>query len=165
MSELEAFTRRRLTVVLLVIAAIMAVVALERALTWRSRMEAQSQQQKAVESASAEVGRLISVSAKGAHAALGDLLAGAAGSFRSDLEKNAKSLQQALAANDVVATGSIVAAGIGQHTDDEATVFVAAQGTVSNTGSGVPQTRTYRVKLTMQRVNGHWLVAGLVFVS
>lgn len=148
----------------LVVAVLLIGFAADRAWVWRSRVEAQHERDRAVSAASLEVKRLITISGETSTAALRAVLAGATSSFRSDIQNDAKQLQQLLSAQNVIATGSVVAAGIGPSNDDSATVYVAARGTVTNRGTSSPQPRDYRVKVTMQKVGARWLVAGLVFV-
>lgn len=160
-----SLNRSKVTMVVLIVGVLLVAVGVQQAWSWRSSTDAQSQRDKAVTAASAEVKLLISVSDTNADASLKRLLDGATASFQSDLQKDAKALQQALVAEKVVATGSIVSAGIGKYSDNQATVFVAAEGTVSNTGTTAPQSREYRVKVNMEKIKGRWLVAGLVFIA
>ena len=156
--------KKRVLVVVVVIAGLLAFAG-ERAWSWRDQVDSGNQRDAAVAAASAEVTKLISVSAKDSDEAFRELLAGATASFRSDLEKQASQLQKALAANEVDAKGTVVSAGVGQFADSQATVYVAATGTVANSGSATPQSRDYRVKLEMRKVGNKWLVAGLEFVA
>jgi Mce-associated membrane protein len=143
----------------------LAVFGAQRLWTWRDEIDAGNERDAAVAAASSEVTKLISVSAQDSDAAFRELLAGATASFRADLEKQAEQLQKALAANKVVAKGTVVSAGVGRSTDTQATVFVAATGTVTNAGTAAPQNRDYRVKVEMRKVGERWLVAGLEFVA
>jgi len=157
--------RSKKVLVVVVVAIALLTFAGQRAWSWQSQISDQGQRDAAISAASAEVARLISVSATDSDAAIAELLAGATASFREDLQKQATQLQQALVANKVDADGTTVSAGIGRFVDDQATVFVAATGTVSNAGATAPQNRDYRVKVEMQKVGDRWLVAGLEFVA
>jgi len=152
-------------ITLLVLGVVLLVLAGQRAWTWRSQVNAQHRQEAAAAAASAEVTRLISVSAKDADSAFTELLAGATASFRQDLKSQAAQLRKAVAASQVEATGKVVSTGVGRATGDQATVYVAATGTVANVGTTGPENRDYRVKVEMRRVGDRWLVAGLEFVA
>jgi Mce-associated membrane protein len=158
-------TMNRRTAVLLVVAVALLAFAGQRAWSWRNQVSDQDQRDAAAAAASAEVTRLISVSAKDSDEAFEELLDGATASFREDLKNQATQLQEALAASRVEARGTVVSAGVGRSTGTRATVYVAASGTVSNAGTAAPEQRAYRVKVEMRNVGGRWLVAGLEFVA
>ena len=52
-----------------------------------------------------------------------------------------------------------------KNADDQATVILAADGTVANAKSTTPQKREYKVKVELRQVDGRWLVSGLEFVA
>lgn len=154
----------RTFVLLLVLGIGLLAFAGQRAWSWREDVSAEHQRAEAVSAASTEVTRLISVSAEDSEAAFESLLDGATASFRSDLKQQASALQKALKANKVDAEGEVVSAGVARSTDEQATVYIAATGTVSNSGTKAPQQRDYRVKVEMRNVEGRWLVSGLEFI-
>ncbi|MER6969945.1 hypothetical protein ABT304_02695 [Nocardioides sp. NPDC000445] len=154
----------RTFVLLLVLGIGLLAFAGQRAWSWREDVSAEHQRAEAVSAASTEVTRLISVSAEDSEAAFESLLDGATASFRSDLKQQASALQKALKANKVDAEGEVVSAGVARSTDEQATVYIAATGTVSNSGTKAPQQRGYRVKVEMRNVEGRWLVSGLEFI-
>lgn len=151
--------------ILLALGFALLLVAGQRAWSWRSQVGDQRQQDAAAAAASAEVARLISVGAQGSDAALKELVDGATAGFQKDLQAQATQLQKALVANKVNATGTVVSTGIGRSSENQATVYVAATGTVSNAGTAVPQSRDYRIKVEMRRVDDRWLVSGLEFIA
>ncbi|NYI80941.1 hypothetical protein [Nocardioides panzhihuensis] len=154
----------RTFVLLLVLGIGLLAFAGQRAWSWREDVSAEHQRAEAVSAASTEVTRLISVSAEDSEAAFESLLDGATASFRSDLKQQASALQKALKANKVDAEGEVVSAGVARSTDEQVTVYIAATGTVSNSGTKAPQQRGYRVKVEMRNVEGRWLVSGLEFI-
>lgn len=149
---------------LLVVALGLVVLAGQRAWSWREDVTAEQQRAEAAAAASTEVTRLISVSAKDSEEAFETLLEGATAAFRSDLKQQASALQKALKTNKVDAEGKVVSAGVARATEEQATVYVAATGTVSNSGTKAPQQRDYRVKVEMRNVESRWLVSGLEFI-
>lgn len=154
----------RTFVLLLVLSVALLAVAAQRAWSWRQDVAAEHQRSAAASAASTEVTRLISVSAGDSEKAFEELLDGATASFRSDLKRQASALQMALKKNKVDADGEVVSAGVARSTEEQATVYVAATGTVSNAGTKAPQQRDYRVKVEMRNVEGRWLVSGLEFI-
>jgi Mce-associated membrane protein len=81
------------------------------------------------------------------------------GSFRSDFVSKEATLKQVLANLKTVATGQVPdgGAGIFALADGKAVAFVAANMNASNAVTKNGQQR-YRVKLSLQKVKGAWLV-------
>lgn len=162
---MKVFGSRRAVRIMLVLGFALVLVAGQRAWAWRHQVGEQQQRDAAAAAASAEVTRLISVGAKDSDAALKELVAGATAGFQKDLEAQATQLQKALVSNDVDATGAVVSTGVGRSSENQATVYVAATGTVSNKGTAAPQTRDYRIRVEMRRIEDRWLVSGLEFIG
>ncbi len=63
-------------------------------------------------------------------------------------------------------TGEVVWTGLVAGDDDDATVIVATNGTVTNELTDFePQARTYRLQLDVQLVDGRWLTSDLQYVE
>ena len=58
-----------------------------------------------------------------------------------------------------------LAAGVVKLADEQATVIVAAAGTVKNKSTKKAEPRNYRLQVDLQEVDERWLVSGLEFVS
>ena len=66
---------------------------------------------------------------------------------------------------EATSTGEVVALGVGDLDDDSATVLVAANSTVTNSGTGAEgQVRYYRLRLDLVREDGRWLTSAVEFV-
>ena len=88
--------------------------------------------------------------------------AASTGSFRSDFVSKEGTLKTVLASLKTVATGQVPdnGAGIFALADGKAVAFVAANMNASNAVTKNGQQR-YRVKLSLQKVKGAWLVTDL----
>lgn len=94
------------------------------------------------------------------------VLHGATGPFKKEYSHAVARLRAAARHSRATSKGTVRAVGIGDLARDSAVVYVAADSTVSNRSTGrAPRPRYYRLQLTMTRVDGRWLTAGLRFVS
>lgn len=94
------------------------------------------------------------------------VLTGATGPFKKEYARSLAHLRTAARQNRATSKGIVRAVGIRELHPDSAVVYVAADSTVSNQSTGHrAQPRYYRFQLTMTRVGGRWLTAGLRFVS
>lgn len=86
--------------------------------------------------------------------------AASTGSFRSDFVSKEGTLKTVLASLKTVATGQVPdsGAGIFALADGKAVAFVAANMNASNAVTKKGQQR-YRIKLSLEKVNGAWLVS------
>ena len=146
-------------------AIILVLVAGQRFWSWRQEVDLAHDRSAATTAASAEVTKLISVSAADSKSAFAELLAGATAGFRDDLHAQAAQLQKALAESSVKAEGTVVSAGVTKASKDRATVIVAATGTVSNNATAGAERRDYRITVELERSGDRWLVSGLEFVA
>lgn len=157
-------TTWRAVLVALVLVALVAVAG-ERALAWQRERSRLDDGSAALAAATAEVDRLIGVSAATSAGDLRALVDGATAGFRDELRSQAGALGKALRTNHVTASGKVVSAGVVRLADGHATVIVAAAGSVRNTQTRRAQPRNYRLRLDLQDVADRWLVSGLEFVS
>jgi hypothetical protein len=84
------------------------------------------------------------------------------GDFRKDFVSKEKTLKTVVTQLKTVATGQVPDAGAGLSTldGDKATALIAANFNASNAVTKNGQKR-YRVKITMQRIKGNWLITNL----
>lgn len=164
LTRLRAATTWRVGAVVLAVLALLALSG-ERALDWREQQDRASEEEAAVAAATEEVQGLVAISGATSAEAMERLLDGATAEFRSELEAQADRLQKALVDNEVDATGEVVSAGVVELSDDEATVIVAAAGTVSNKQTKEAEPRNYRLRVDLARTEDRWLVSGLEFVA
>lgn len=94
------------------------------------------------------------------------VLDGATGEFKKQYKTSLKSLKDAAVSQESISTGHVDQIGLGDVDDDSASVFVAAGSKVQNKGTkGKVEDRSWRMKLTMAKVDGRWLVSQLEFVG
>ncbi|MDR7085298.1 Mce-associated membrane protein [Aeromicrobium panaciterrae] len=94
------------------------------------------------------------------------VLEGATGEFKKQYETSLKSLKDAAVSQESISTGHVDQIGLGDVDDDSASVFVAASSKVQNKGTkGKVEDRSWRMKLTMAKVDNRWLVRQLEFVG
>lgn len=147
------------------VALILVAIAAQRCWAWREQVDLASGRDAAAAAASAEVTKLISVSAADSKQAFDELLSGATAGFRDDLRAQASQLQKALSASSVKSEGTVVSAGVTKASKDRASVIIAATGTVSNTSTSGAERRDYRIKVELSRIGDRWLVSALEFVA
>jgi Mce-associated membrane protein len=140
-------------------------LGVERGLTWRDLRAQDRDRVAAVEAATAEVEALITISAATAPEDVAKLLDGATGSFREEYEQQADELVKAVRDSKVTSTGRVVSAALTSLDDDEATVVVAATGSVENVQSPKPEPRNYRLSVKLENHDDRWFVSGLEFVA
>jgi Mce-associated membrane protein len=140
-------------------------LGVERGLTWRDLRAQDRDGAAAVEAATAEVEALITISAATVPEDVAKLVDGATGSFREEYEQQADDLVKAVRDSKVTSTGRVVSAALTRLDDDEATVIVAATGSVKNVQSPKPEPRHYRLSVKLENSDDQWLVSGLEFVA
>jgi Mce-associated membrane protein len=151
--------------VLAVLIAAAIAVAVLQAREWRDAVAREQAREDVMAAAEEEVLGLITISARTTDEDLEALIAGATAGFRDDLRAQADRLREEVVDNEVVATGDVVSVGVSSLNDDNATVLVAARGTVDNRNAGRPEPRSYRLEVTLDRVGDDWLVSALRFVA
>lgn len=151
---------------LLAVAAVLALaLAGWRGWAWHDATADQRRTDAVADVASQQVTRLISISASTSDRTFDDLVDGATSNFRDELRGQASRIRGALDDNDVQASGVVLSAGVSDVSSSRATVLVAAEGTVANKGTAGAESRSYRVKVDVQRTDDRWLVSGLEFVE
>lgn len=163
--ERRAPRRALWTTLAIVLVLTTGVVAGERGLAWRDARQREDAREAAVRAAKAEVVGLISISAATTQKDIEALIDGATDSFRDDLRAQADRLREEVRTNRVEATGEVVSAAVVDLKGDEATLLLAARGTVSNRQAREPEPRSYRLQVSVKEVEGRWLVSALTFVA
>jgi Mce-associated membrane protein len=128
-----------------------------------SKAEALSKEYKAVtKAAHDETLAFLTVDYKNMDPLIAKVLAGATGNFKTQYDHAKVTLKATAQDGQSVATGKVAAIGIGDIDDNNAVVFVAADGSVTNkTTKGKAQPRSYRFKLDMVRKGDTWLTSNL----
>lgn len=158
-------TRRRALVAGLAVLALVAVAAgVLGYLRERAAQTAETDRQVAVQAARQEVITLTSIGKATAQDDLARLLDGATGSFKQQFTQQSDAFKQVLDQSGVESKGVIQEAGVLDSKDGAATVLVAATATVKNTQTPDGAARQYRMKVSLQKQDGKWLVCDLEFV-
>ena len=93
------------------------------------------------------------------------VLDGATGDFAEQYASQRETLTREAVRTEATSSPEVVALGVGDQDDDSATVLVAANSTVTNTGTtDEGQVRYYRLRLELVREDGRWLTDDLRFV-
>ncbi|WP_210502375.1 hypothetical protein [Nocardioides xinjiangensis] len=93
------------------------------------------------------------------------VLAGATGEFAEEYRSQRDTLVSEAERTEAVSTPEVVALGVGDQDDDAATVLVAANSTVTNTGTDARgEVRYYRLRMRLVREGGRWLTSDVEFV-
>ncbi|AWK77017.1 hypothetical protein CBI38_37085 (plasmid) [Rhodococcus oxybenzonivorans] len=90
---------------------------------------------------------------------------GTTGPFHDQFTTSSGGFGDVLNQGQVESTGEVKSAGIVDATDDHATVLAAVTSTVKNTEAPDGEMRVYRMKMTLDLVDGRWLVSNVEFVA
>ncbi len=82
----------------------------------------------------------------------------ATGTFKANFTKTSKDLKALITKYQVVSTGRVAAIGVADATPDRATVVVFADQTGRSTNNATPHVDRTRLRLTLTRTAGSWLV-------
>jgi Mce-associated membrane protein len=94
------------------------------------------------------------------------VLAGATGGFAKQYAAGRRDLIASTEQSLSRSRGKVLRVGVTDLAADRATVLVAADAQVSNRATrGATQPRLYRLRLTLDRVDGRWLTSDLQFVG
>lgn len=94
------------------------------------------------------------------------VLALTTGAFRTEYADNLAGLRRTTTEAASILTGRVVAAGIEELAEDHAVSVVATTGTVANDADDHEETTLeHRLRVTLDRVDGVWLVSGLELLT
>ncbi len=96
---------------------------------------------------------------------LDQILTSTTGDFRQQFADVSGSFEKVLGDGQVQSTGQVELAGISKIDDGQATVLAAVTSTVKNTEAPDGERRTYRMRLTLDDIDGDWLVSNVEFVA
>lgn len=153
--------------VLLVAGAVVLGVTGSRQSPQQASAQAMSDEYAAVTAAARrETEAFLTVDYRNMEPTVKKVLAGATGAFKKEYAHSEINLRAAATQSKATSRGTVRAVGVGDIRVGSATVYVAADSTVSNKSTGQkPQPRYYRFQLDMTRVKGAWLTSDLQFVS
>lgn len=138
-------------------------------LVWSSRGDVDAglstAQREVAAAARAEAVAFLTVDHEDMDAVVDAVLAGATGDFAEQYAAQRDTLVSEAERTEATSTGEVVALGVGDLDEDSATVLVAANSTVTNSGTGAEgQVRYYRLRLDLVREDGRWLTSAVEFV-
>lgn len=126
---------------------------------------AEDDRQAALQSARQSTLDLVTIDYRTAQRDIDEVLDGATGQFRDEFAGAGAQVRGAAERSRVESTGQVQEAGIERIDPASATVLVAAAGTVRNISTPEGEQRDYRIRVTLQKVNGQWLVSSVEFVQ
>lgn len=93
------------------------------------------------------------------------VLDGATGDFAEQYASQRDELEREAVRTEATSTAEVVALGVGDQDADFATVLVAANSRVTNTGTASEgEVRYYRLRLELVRESDRWLTSNVQFV-
>lgn len=171
---------QRVAVVLLSVLAGLLALACIVVLVWPTAVPGKSGAEKAddravaVQSAATQVMKaFLDVDYRDMDPRVSKVLSLSTGAFKNQYQTAAADLKSQVQAAKTVANGAVLRVGIGDMESSTATVYVAADSTVSNTsieqekaqGKNPDGRRYYRFQLTLTRVGDRWLLSDLQGIS
>lgn len=130
----------------------------------RDARDADAQRDAVRDVATAQVLDLTTLDSASIVEKLDAMAARTSGEFTNQIDSIAATFVQMVQEQTIAATGSIDASAITEMTDKDATVVVASSASVSE-GEAAPTQRTYRLRITLERVESDWKITGMEFVQ
>ncbi|WP_040865334.1 hypothetical protein [Nocardia exalbida] len=143
----------------------LAGVSLQLWLDVRHNQQDESRDRAALDTARRIAVQLVTLDHASAQKSLDAIGADSTGSFRDQWDKISGNFVTVLRNGNVASTGEVKEAGIVTIDDNHATVLTAVTSMVKNTEAPEGQQRVYRMKMTLDHVDGRWLVSNVEFVA
>lgn len=154
--------RLRLVSLLLALAAVvLAIAAIVLGLALRDRRTADRDRAAAVAAARQESVNFTTIDYQHLDRDLDRVAANATGDFKREFLAARKDVAPLVQQNQAVSLGEVVDAAAVTSTSRRATVLVIANSTVRSTQLQQGAVRNFRLKLTLERIGGRWLVSDL----
>lgn len=160
-----AATPRRLTLLIMAvtIAGLAAVVSWSGLRIYHARQTADHQAQ-VLQAARQQALNLTTVSDDEADADMKRVLDSSTGTFYDQIQQRSKEFIALVKQTQTKSLGSVADAGIETEQDHQANVLVAVDVKTSTLGSPDQQTRSWRMRLTMQEIGGSLKISNVEFV-
>ena len=152
-------------IALALLVAVLATVSVMLLRTDQGRRDEQAQEQDVLVTAHQVAVDLVTLRYDSARDDLDQILASTTGGFRQQFADVSGSFEKVLGDGQVQSTGQVELAGISKIIDGQATVLAAVTSTVKNTEAPDGERRTYRMRLTLDDIDGAWLVSNVEFVA
>lgn len=153
------------TILLLGITTTAIAICLVALWSWRAAAEVEDRDSEVLNVASTMAANLVTLSQGTAEADLARVVAGTTGDFRDQFVSATDGFGSLLSQGGVDSTGEVKSAGIVESSDGRSTVLAAVTSTVKNNEAPEGEIRVYRMKLTLESVDDHWLVSNVEFVA
>ena len=164
---------RRLKIVIALLSALLfvaVVVAAFLGLQWRTTVNRYDTQQAAAEAVAAATAQAHAAADKLAVALTSNdpdsfdatdqaILDGTTGEFKEQYEKTSNDLRQVMRDTKTRSSGKVIDSAVQSATADEVVVLLLVNQTVSNATVPEPRVDRNRMKMTMTKVDGHWLAS------
>lgn len=151
--------RRTVLVVVVTLALVVAAVVL--ALQLRERLQAEQAREDALAVAEGSVVEVLSYDHRRLDADVAEAERLSTGRFLEQYRSATRDLAEQARAGSVVVTARVPSASVQAATPDEVVVLLFVDQTTERADLPEPRVDQNRVRLTMQRVGGRWLVAEL----
>ena len=145
------------------VVTLFTVVAWQASIVRSDRLH-DSDRRQAVSIATAQVLDLTTLDSDTVDDKIRSMSARASGDFKDELTDLSDQFVKGIQDKQVVASGSIDAAGAVGSSDDAVIVLVASTAAVAE-GSAPPTSRTYRIRVQLARVTGTWKINAMEFVQ
>jgi Mce-associated membrane protein len=153
------------TILVAVVALVSIVVCVVASLSWRSTVDDERRNRDVLDVASTMAVNLVTLGSQTADADLGRVIDGTTGDFREQFVSAADGFGSLLSDGGVESTGEVRSVGIVDASDEQSTVLAAVTSTVKNNEAPDGEVRVYRMKITLDRIDGRWLVSNVEFVA
>ncbi|MBC2642159.1 MULTISPECIES: hypothetical protein [unclassified Rhodococcus (in: high G+C Gram-positive bacteria)] len=131
----------------------------------RAEQAAQSRDEQILETARQVVVNLVTLRHQSVDEDIQRVADGTTGPFRDQFTSASGSFGDVLNQGQVESTGEVKEAGLVTSDDDHGVVLAAVTSTVKNTEAPDGEIRVYRMKVSLDSVDGRWLVSDVEFVA
>ncbi|WP_368680139.1 hypothetical protein R1X32_05800 (plasmid) [Rhodococcus opacus] len=131
----------------------------------RAEQAAQSRDEQILETARQVVVNLVTLRHQSVDEDIQRVADGTTGPFRDQFTSASGNFGDVLNQGQVESTGEVKEAGLVTSDDEHAVVLAAVTSTVKNTEAPDGEIRVYRMKVSLDSVDGNWLVSDVEFVA
>ncbi|WP_024793567.1 hypothetical protein [Tomitella biformata] len=114
--------------------------------------------------AETSVNDIVNVSAANIDEKIGSILDGSTGAYRDQFEGASEQFASMAREVDATSEGSIVTSAVEDNTDTSGTVLVVAMSTVTNTNTPEPKVAYFRMRVTVDKVDGQCKTSNVEYV-
>lgn len=168
----DAASKRRAGRFTLLAVAVLSVIALASCALgvkswsdWQATEAAAARDIAILDTASEMATNLVTLRHQSVDEDIQKVIDGTTGPFHDQFAKSSGGFVDVLNEGQVESTGEVKSAGIVEATDDSATVLAAVTSTVKNVEAPDGELRVYRMKMTLDLIDGRWLVSNVEFVA